>query len=764
MKRLMIYLFIVLMALPCLAAIDPSVDNKNTWENAYRFTGKPKDLFLDWCVAMEDAVDGTTGVTSLYYIPTATASAPTAVEGTVFYDSTTDTIKYRNASTWVSLTGLAAGAAGTLDDSYNSGFAIDVDGTAVTLTVSDGDNNAALIVNANDATNNANGIEVVVAASNTGAGVYVNGTAGTVDFLADNFSVANTGLVTCVGIDTTGTIIMANDEVISNATNDTILFTTGDEDLKLDFTTGADLITLSSSTGVTTIDMASLTSIVNVNNLTGTADDMTIKMTADGGGEDLIINQAGAVDASVQILSAGTGADAIDIETSAGGIYLESAGASKDIKVDATAGSVYIDGGEAAADAIVVDASNAAGGIDMDCGSGGFDLTATAGDIVLQNTTAKDIVLDASAGRVLITGTESAADAIALIADGANGEISINAAVGGVDIDGVLGAVTINTTKDAGNAIHIEENGGTSGGINIYANQGTGVSATTEHDASIQLQSDDGGIGIYSTANLGDTVRIETNGGADENIIIQSLQGTGADSISLISDAGGIAITSTLGGIVSTSTTAKVFDGAAAETWTIEGTADEHEATLVFTDPTADITWTFPTGATDTLAVMGSTLATNVPEVVNSVTGGTNQLIFEGTANAFETIVTANDATADATISLPNDSGDVVYAPAGVVDYAAGTGALPITHTIITYQSQAGAEALTLADGQPGQILQVNHDEDGGNGVITPATALGYTSVDLADDGDMVTFLFVDTQGWIIIGTAGNAAPPVVTP
>ena len=126
--------------------------------------------------------------------------------------------------------------------------------------------------------------------------------------------------------------------------------------------------------------------------------------------------------------------------------------------------------------------------------------------------------------------------------------------------------------------------------------------------------------------------------------------------------------------------------------------------------------------------------------------------------------MTANDATADATISLPNDTGDVVYAPAGVVDYAVGAGALPLTHTVITYASQGGAEALTLADGQPGQILQVNHDTDGGNGVITPATALGYTSVDLADDGDMVTFMFVDTQGWIIIGTAGNAAPPVVTP
>lgn len=358
-----------------------------------------------------------------------------------------------------------------------------------------------------------------------------------------------------------------------------------------------------------------------------------------------------------------------------------------------------------------------------------------------------------------------------------------------------------------------------------------------------------------------------------------------AGSISATATGAASDITLSAGDVMTlTSVDTKIFDGAAAETWIIEGTADASEATVVFTDPTADVTWTFPTAAADTFAVMASTLATNAPEIVNSVSGGTNQLIYEGTADAseciltaadatadviytlpdaaaatygimpsslatnavdiansvtggtsqlvfegstadteesiiqatdptadiiwilpdgatdsfaivgstlttniaeaansfwggtnqiimegasvdaFETIITPNDATADATISLPDDTGDIIYAPPGVVDYSAGAGALPITHVIITYESTGGAEALTLADGKPGQVLQVNHDTDGGNGVITPATALGYTSVDLADDGDMVTFMFVDTQGWIIIGTAGNAAPPVVTP
>lgn len=195
-----------------------------------------------------------------------------------------------------------------------------------------------------------------------------------------------------------------------------------------------------------------------------------------------------------------------------------------------------------------------------------------------------------------------------------------------------------------------------------------------------------------------------------------------------------------------------------------EGTVDAHEHVVTATDATADVVWTLADGGASTVSVMASTLATNFPEIANSVTGGTNQLIFEGTVDGFETILTATDATADATLTLPDDSGDVVYAPAGAVDYAAGAGALPLTHVLITYESTGGAEALTLANGKDGQVIVITHDTDGGNGVVTPATAAGWTSIDLADAGDTVALLYVNTAGWALLGTSGNAAPPVVTP
>lgn len=305
----------------------------------------------------------------------------------------------------------------------------------------------------------------------------------------------------------------------------------------------------------------------------------------------------------------------------------------------------------------------------------------------------------------------------------------------------------------------------------------TGFDLTYAFETAGQFRTDYDGDFINLTDDM--DLRFGTGASADGDFQISSSSGNVLTIGQIVAGTGTIAIgvddagidttfygdTTLVNGMWDTDADSWYFTGAATYLIHEGATVDASEHTVQFTDPTADLTWIFPDGATDSFALVGSTLVTNVAEAANSFWGGTNQIIMEGaTADGFETILTPNDATADATLAFPDDSGDLVYAPEGVVDYAAGAGALPITHAVITYESTGGAEALTLADGKPGQILHVNHDTDGGNGVITPATALGYTSIDLADDGDMVTFQFVDTQGWIILGTAGNAAPPVVTP
>jgi hypothetical protein len=86
-------------------------------------------------------------------------------------------------------------------------------------------------------------------------------------------------------------------------------------------------------------------------------------------------------------------------------------------------------------------------------------------------------------------------------------------------------------------------------------------------------------------------------------------------------------------------------------------TANTYEQFLTVADPTGDDTCTIP-NATGT--IMLSTLATNAPEVANSVTGASNALVFEGTSNTVEMTVTASDPTiSDRTITLPDYTGDV---------------------------------------------------------------------------------------------------------
>lgn len=87
-------------------------------------------------------------------------------------------------------------------------------------------------------------------------------------------------------------------------------------------------------------------------------------------------------------------------------------------------------------------------------------------------------------------------------------------------------------------------------------------------------------------------------------------------------------------------------------------TADDYETTLAVVDPTADRTVTIPN---ETAAVMVSSLATNGTDIANSVTGASNGLRFEGaTANDFEATVSATDPTADRSIVIPDAGGTVM--------------------------------------------------------------------------------------------------------
>jgi len=114
-----------------------------------------------------------------------------------------------------------------------------------------------------------------------------------------------------------------------------------------------------------------------------------------------------------------------------------------------------------------------------------------------------------------------------------------------------------------------------------------------------------------------------------------------------------------------------------------------------------------------------------------------------------------------------NGLGDQLDAAAiaGKTTVAADALAIPVTHAVVTKTTGADAEALTLADGTPGQVLTIVLGTDGGgDGTLTPTTKTGFATIVFADAGDTATLKYVDdTVGWVILGLAGVAAPPVIT-
>ena len=94
---------------------------------------------------------------------------------------------------------------------------------------------------------------------------------------------------------------------------------------------------------------------------------------------------------------------------------------------------------------------------------------------------------------------------------------------------------------------------------------------------------------------------------------------------------------------------------------------------------------------------------------------------------------------------------------------AGATLAIPVSHAHVA-KTTGGVEALTLANGKPGQVLSILLVADGGDGTLTPATATGWATIVFADVGDQAILFYVDDiAGWRIWSLTGLAGPPAHT-
>ena len=107
---------------------------------------------------------------------------------------------------------------------------------------------------------------------------------------------------------------------------------------------------------------------------------------------------------------------------------------------------------------------------------------------------------------------------------------------------------------------------------------------------------------------------------------------------------------------------------------------------------------------------------------------------------------------------LTGDSNIVKGKGPGFIAVQQSTLAIPVTHDLVMKDTSDLATALTLADGDPGQLLSVVISDAGGAaGTITPTRAYGFATVVLSDSGDRATLLYLnDTQGWTVLGATGG--------
>lgn len=116
--------------------------------------------------------------------------------------------------------------------------------------------------------------------------------------------------------------------------------------------------------------------------------------------------------------------------------------------------------------------------------------------------------------------------------------------------------------------------------------------------------------------------------------------------------------------------------------------------------------------------------------------------------NGFQSI-TVNSTTGAVTV-------DAIFGTAivGGVQSLSGAGAVDITNTVTSLTTTGVSQALTLANGTAGQLKIITHTVDGGSAVLTPTTAIGFSTVTFAAVGDTVTLMYT-SAGWAILGSRG---------
>ena len=373
----------------------------------------------------------------------------------------------------------ALNVTGASVETYTSNQTVTVNGTSGYVL------DVAKKINVDSADTNADAI--VIKSSGTGGGVDITANTG-------GFDVVSSAGTNLSGAGATSTITLAS----AADAQDLTVSVTGATDSSLVLassgTSVANALELTASAGGMDINVnKNRTLDVGVNNTeTIVGDDaktVTGKQVITVNGTDgMLFDVAKKIElnsdlnaANAVVINASNTAGGIDIDAGTGGIsqvttgaYVESTtlttgrtmtGAetitNSSSSIRTVTAQYSVTSNQAAANAIVIDAANAAGGIDMDCGTAGFNLLSTGGAVNVTGQNGATVQTTAATSNVVITAAGGGAQKVNISCAGTGADaIDINATAGGIDIDcagafDLSAGTTINIDSVAGGDILI---------------------------------------------------------------------------------------------------------------------------------------------------------------------------------------------------------------------------------------------------------------------------------------------------------------------
>jgi len=403
-------------------------------------------------------------------------------------------------------------------------------------------------------------------------------------------------------------------------------------------------------TGVASIGLESDVGGITMDSGLASADAINIVASDAAGGIDIDAGTNG-----IDVLATGGSVTVSATEDAANAIYLHANGGVSEtvkihsdqgtgvasVEVASDVGGVTISSGLASADAININASNAAGGIDVDCGTNGF-------------------ALDATGGSVTVTATEDAADAIYLHTNGGTSETlrlhsDQGTGVASVGLISDVGGITLDAGLAAANSIIIDASDA-AGGIDV--DYGTGGMTVT------------GGNGAFTVATGTGAVSLGADAAAKTCTLGST---TGASATVVQSGSGNTSITST--GTVDVDATGAVSINSTGGALNVGSDADAQAVNIC-------------TGAAARDLTLGSTNTTS-STTVQAGTGGVDI-----SAAGIVTMTPSTATNAGTSVTINANVGVATYT--GQTTAAAASITLTVTNSVCTTGSAILASVSTL--------------------------------------------------------------------